>query len=162
MSPIFHCVVLSLQLLDKFLKVHTSSPYLLLCIYRTGQYLNYCYMPYMGVNNSTPAQLCYLLMCMQWNNIMTIYNFQSSDFGPYVTYCKNKPTSDHARAEHEVFFTRRQSELGQKLNIEDLLIAPVQRLPKYQLLIRVSVWVWSMGARIQKKRLGSFSSQGSS
>ena len=76
---------------------------------------------------------------------MTVYHFQSSDFGPYVTYCKNKPTSDHARAEYEAFFTRRQSELGQKLNIEDLLIAPVQRLPKYQLLIRVSAWVWSVG-----------------
>lgn len=63
---------------------------------------------------------------------------QSSEFSVYVTYCKNKPTSDHARSEYEVFFSRRQSELGQKLNIEDLLIAPVQRLPKYQLLIRVS------------------------
>ena len=63
---------------------------------------------------------------------------QSSEFSIYVAYCKNKPVSDHARSEYEVFFSRRQSELGQKLNIEDLLIAPVQRLPKYQLLIRVS------------------------
>lgn len=63
---------------------------------------------------------------------------QSSEFGVYVAYCKNKPASDNARSEYEVFFLRRQSELGQKLNIEDLLIAPVQRLPKYQLLIRVS------------------------
>ena len=63
---------------------------------------------------------------------------QSSEFGIYVAYCKNKPASDNARSEYEVFFSRRQSELGQKLNIEDLLIAPVQRLPKYQLLIRVS------------------------
>ena len=69
---------------------------------------------------------------------MSICIIQSSDFNFYVTYCKNKPVSDHARSEYEVFFLRRQSELGQKLNIEDLLIAPVQRLPKYQLLIRVS------------------------
>lgn len=70
---------------------------------------------------------------------MSIFNImQSSEFSVYVAYCKNKPASDNARSEYEVFFSRRQSELGQKLNIEDLLIAPVQRLPKYQLLIRVS------------------------
>lgn len=40
--------------------------------------------------------------------------------------------------EHEKYFTSQQNRLGQKLNIEDLLIAPVQRLPKYQLLIKVS------------------------
>ena len=70
---------------------------------------------------------------------------QNADFGAYVTYCKNKPTSDNARVDYETFFSRRQSELGQKLSIEDLLITPVQRLPKYQLLIRVSgrdEWVW--------------------
>ena len=56
----------------------------------------------------------------------------------YLSYCKNKPSSDGARVEHDKYFTSRQNELGHKLNIEDLLIAPVQRLPKYQLLIRVS------------------------
>lgn len=55
----------------------------------------------------------------------------------YLPFCKIKPTSDGVRVEHEKYFTCRQNELGQKLNIEDLLIAPVQRLPKYQLLIKV-------------------------
>ena len=55
-----------------------------------------------------------------------------------MQYCKNKPTSDAARAEHESFFRERQAELGQKLSIEDLLIAPVQRFTKYQLLLQVS------------------------
>lgn len=54
-----------------------------------------------------------------------------------MAYCKNKPTSDSVRVEHEKYFTSQQNRLGQKLNIEDLLIAPVQRLPKYQLLIKV-------------------------
>ncbi|XP_064404657.1 kalirin-like [Halichondria panicea] len=54
----------------------------------------------------------------------------------YVAYCKNKPVSDSTRLEYDDFFTSRQLELRQKLNIEDLLIAPVQRLPRYQLLIR--------------------------
>ena len=53
-----------------------------------------------------------------------------------MAYCKNKPVSDSTRLEYDDFFTSRQLELKQKLNIEDLLIAPVQRLPRYQLLIR--------------------------
>ena len=53
-----------------------------------------------------------------------------------MAYCKNKPVSDSTRLEYDDFFTARQTKLGQKLNIEDLLIAPVQRLPRYQLLIR--------------------------
>ena len=53
-----------------------------------------------------------------------------------MAYCKNKPVSDSTRVEYDSFFSQRQSALGQKLNIEDLLIAPVQRLPRYQLLIR--------------------------
>ena len=78
--------------------------------------------------------------------IGTVINFahalppraQNADFGAYVTYCKNKPVSDNARVEYETYFSQRQNELGQKLSIEDLLITPVQRLPKYQLLVRVS------------------------
>ena len=62
---------------------------------------------------------------------------QRTEFKTYLPFCKNKPTSDGVRVEHEKYFTSRQNELGQKLNIEDLLIAPVQRLPKYQLLIKV-------------------------
>ena len=58
-----------------------------------------------------------------------------------MQYCKNKPTSDAARAEHESFFRERQAELGQKLSIEDLLITPVQRFTKYQLLLQVSYTV---------------------
>ena len=55
----------------------------------------------------------------------------------YMQYCKNKPTSDAARAEHESFFRQRQTSLGHKLGIEDLLITPVQRFTKYQLLLQV-------------------------
>ena len=59
----------------------------------------------------------------------------------YIPYCKNKPTSDKTRAEHDKFFLQRQAELGHRLGIDDLLIAPVQRFTKYQLLLRVrSCW----------------------
>lgn len=64
---------------------------------------------------------------------------QRAEFKIYIPYCKNKPTSDKTRIEYDSFFSQRQSELGHKLSIEDLLIAPVQRLPKYQLLIRVGL-----------------------
>ena len=65
-----------------------------------------------------------------------------------MPYCKNKPTSDTARSEHELFFRQRQTALGHKLNIEDLLIAPVQRFTKYQLLLQVYIghllWYFSV------------------
>ena len=69
---------------------------------------------------------------------------QKLEFHVYLSYCKNKPTSDGARAGHENYFTQRRQSLNQKLDIEDLLIAPVQRLPKYQLLIRVGQHVVCM------------------
>ena len=58
----------------------------------------------------------------------------------YIPYCKNKHTSDKTRAEHDKFFLQRQTELGHRLGIDDLLIAPVQRFTKYQLLLKVRVW----------------------
>lgn len=62
---------------------------------------------------------------------------QGSEFNVYLAYCKNKPTSDSVRVDYDKYFTSRQNELGHRLGIEDLLIGPVQRLPKYQLLIKV-------------------------
>ena len=38
---------------------------------------------------------------------------------------------------YDSYFQERQASLGQKLSIEDLLIAPIHRLTKYQLLIKV-------------------------
>lgn len=67
-------------------------------------------------------------------------DLQKTKFSIYMQYCKNKPTSDSARAEHDVFFRQRQTALGHKLNIEDFLIAPVQRFTKYQLLLRVRLF----------------------
>lgn len=55
----------------------------------------------------------------------------------YLPYCKSKPTSDAVRLEYEGYFRAQQLALKQKLSLEDLLIAPVQRFTKYQLLIRV-------------------------
>lgn len=54
----------------------------------------------------------------------------------YVVYCKNKPVSEYIVSEHESYFDELRSKLGQKLQICDLLIKPVQRMMKYQLLLK--------------------------
>lgn len=55
----------------------------------------------------------------------------------YVVYCKNKPMSEHIVSEHiETYFEELRIKLGHKLQICDLLIKPVQRIMKYQLLLR--------------------------
>uniref|UniRef100_A0A671M1Y8 Rho guanine nucleotide exchange factor (GEF) 25b n=1 Tax=Sinocyclocheilus anshuiensis TaxID=1608454 RepID=A0A671M1Y8_9TELE len=51
----------------------------------------------------------------------------------YVVYCQNKPKSEHIVSEYiETYF-----ELGHRLQLNDLLIKPVQRIMKYQLLLKV-------------------------
>ncbi|KAK4310789.1 hypothetical protein Pmani_017672 [Petrolisthes manimaculis] len=54
----------------------------------------------------------------------------------YVKYCQNKPTSEFIVSEHSAFFEELRQKLGHKLQLPDLLIKPVQRLMKYQLLLR--------------------------
>lgn len=55
----------------------------------------------------------------------------------YVVYCKNKPVSEYIVSEYiETYFEDLRIKLGQKLQICDLLIKPVQRIMKYQLLLR--------------------------
>jgi hypothetical protein len=55
----------------------------------------------------------------------------------YVTYCKNKPRSDAVLHDpNKSFFDTVQSQLKDRLNISDYLIRPVQRITKYQLLLR--------------------------
>lgn len=55
----------------------------------------------------------------------------------YVVYCQNKPVSEHIVSEHlEGYFEELRNHLGHKLQICDLLIKPVQRITKYQLLLK--------------------------
>lgn len=54
----------------------------------------------------------------------------------YIVYCKNKPVSEYIVSEHENYFDELRNRLGQKLQICDLLIKPVQRMMKYQLLLK--------------------------
>ncbi|KAK7084957.1 hypothetical protein SK128_027775 [Halocaridina rubra] len=54
----------------------------------------------------------------------------------YVKYCQNKPTSEYIVSEHLAYFEDLRQKCGHKLQLPDLLIKPVQRMMKYQLLLR--------------------------
>ncbi|XP_051925866.1 triple functional domain protein isoform X2 [Hippocampus zosterae] len=55
----------------------------------------------------------------------------------YVVYCQNKPKSEHIVAEYiDTYFEDLKRRLGHRLQITDLLIKPVQRIMKYQLLLK--------------------------
>ncbi|KAB0795880.1 hypothetical protein PPYR_09941 [Photinus pyralis] len=55
----------------------------------------------------------------------------------YVVYCKNKPVSEYIVSEYlETYFEELRIKLGHKLQLCDLLIKPVQRIMKYQLLLK--------------------------
>ncbi|XP_029700567.1 triple functional domain protein isoform X4 [Takifugu rubripes] len=55
----------------------------------------------------------------------------------YVVYCQNKPKSEHIVSEYiDTYFEDMRQQLRHKLQISDLLIKPVQRIMKYQLLLK--------------------------
>uniref|UniRef100_A0A8C9U3R6 non-specific serine/threonine protein kinase n=1 Tax=Scleropages formosus TaxID=113540 RepID=A0A8C9U3R6_SCLFO len=56
----------------------------------------------------------------------------------YIVYCQNKPKSEHIVSEYiDTYFEDLKQRLGHRLQITDLLIKPVQRIMKYQLLLKV-------------------------
>ncbi|XP_045553977.1 LOW QUALITY PROTEIN: kalirin [Salmo salar] len=54
----------------------------------------------------------------------------------YVVYCQNKPRSEFVVAEYETFFEEVQREISCRMSISDFLIKPIQRITKYQLLLK--------------------------
>ncbi|KAJ8260147.1 hypothetical protein GJAV_G00177600 [Gymnothorax javanicus] len=55
----------------------------------------------------------------------------------YVVYCQNKPKSEYIVSEYiETYFEELKQQLGHRLQLNDLLIKPVQRIMKYQLLLK--------------------------
>uniref|UniRef100_A0A674C891 non-specific serine/threonine protein kinase n=1 Tax=Salmo trutta TaxID=8032 RepID=A0A674C891_SALTR len=54
----------------------------------------------------------------------------------YVVYCQNKPKSEFIVAEYDTFFEGLQQEISSRLGISDFLIKPIQRITKYQLLLK--------------------------
>ncbi|KAM9305737.1 kalirin [Gastrophryne carolinensis] len=54
----------------------------------------------------------------------------------YVVYCQNKPRSEYVVAEYDAYFEEVQQEINQRFSISDFLIKPIQRITKYQLLLK--------------------------
>nr|XP_034985161.1 kalirin isoform X7 [Zootoca vivipara] len=54
----------------------------------------------------------------------------------YVVYCQNKPKSEYIVAECGAYFEEVQQEINQRLTLSDFLIKPIQRITKYQLLLK--------------------------
>ncbi|KAJ7999147.1 hypothetical protein DPEC_G00212380 [Dallia pectoralis] len=55
----------------------------------------------------------------------------------YVVYCQNKPKSEHIVSEYiDTYFEELRQQLGHRLQLNDLLIKPIQRIMKYQLLLK--------------------------
>ncbi|XP_053554037.1 kalirin isoform X2 [Bombina bombina] len=54
----------------------------------------------------------------------------------YVIYCQNKPRSEYVVAEYDSYFEEVKQEINQRLTLSDFLIKPIQRITKYQLLLK--------------------------
>ncbi|KAM9802096.1 kalirin isoform 2-T2 [Syngnathus typhle] len=54
----------------------------------------------------------------------------------YVVYCQNKPKSEYIVAANDTFFDGIQQDIESRLTISDYLIKPIQRITKYQLLLK--------------------------
>ncbi|XP_033469025.2 kalirin isoform X2 [Epinephelus lanceolatus] len=54
----------------------------------------------------------------------------------YVVYCQNKPKSEYIVAEYDTYFEGIQQDIQSRLSISDFLIKPIQRITKYQLLLK--------------------------
>uniref|UniRef100_A0A3Q0SN98 Rho guanine nucleotide exchange factor (GEF) 25b n=1 Tax=Amphilophus citrinellus TaxID=61819 RepID=A0A3Q0SN98_AMPCI len=71
------------------------------------------------------------------NDFIMCLALQERRLHMYVVYCQNKPKSEHIVSEYiETYFEELRQQLGHRLQLNDLLIKPVQRIMKYQLLLK--------------------------
>ncbi|XP_023289652.1 LOW QUALITY PROTEIN: triple functional domain protein [Orussus abietinus] len=69
----------------------------------------------------------------------------------YVVYCQNKPVSEYIVSEYiDTYFEDIRQKLGHRLQLCDLLIKPVQRITKYQLLLREALRLTERTQRISE------------
>ncbi|KXJ20410.1 Guanine nucleotide exchange factor DBS [Exaiptasia diaphana] len=67
-----------------------------------------------------------------------VFHEKKDDFELYAVYCKNKPASEQLQQNFTnlPFVKELQSKLGHKLPLTAYLLKPVQRITKYQLLLK--------------------------
>ncbi|XP_038866892.1 rho guanine nucleotide exchange factor 25-like isoform X2 [Salvelinus namaycush] len=79
----------------------------------------------------------------------------------YVVYCQNKPKSEHIVSEYiETYFEELRQQLGHRLQLNDLLIKPVQRIMKYQLLLKDFLKYYTKAGRDTSELEGKITAQG--
>ncbi|KAG2468681.1 ARHGP factor, partial [Polypterus senegalus] len=79
----------------------------------------------------------------------------------YVVYCQNKPKSEHIVSEYiETYFEELKQQLGHRLQLNDLLIKPVQRIMKYQLLLKDFLKYYTKAAEDTTQLEGKITAQG--
>ena len=64
------------------------------------------------------------------------------EFQMYSVYCKNRSQSEaliNESTESQAFFKGIQMNLAHQLSLDSYLLKPVQRITKYQLLLKVSL-----------------------
>ncbi|XP_016956584.1 rho guanine nucleotide exchange factor 25 isoform X3 [Drosophila biarmipes] len=60
----------------------------------------------------------------------------ATKFALYYTYCSNKPLSEYIVSAHYQYFDCIRKKLRHRLDLSNLIIKPVQRITKYELLIK--------------------------
>ncbi|XP_052456553.1 kalirin isoform X1 [Carassius gibelio] len=81
--------------------------------------------------------LCELDKCLQdQDRLAELFIKHERRLHMYVVYCQNKPCSEFVVAEYDAFFEEVQQEVNSRLSISDYLIKPIQRITKYQLLLK--------------------------
>ena len=60
---------------------------------------------------------------------------ERDNFYNYILYALNRPKSEKISTEYLEFFQERQNRVGDKLGLNSFLLQPIQRLPRYRLLL---------------------------
>ncbi|XP_017059670.1 rho guanine nucleotide exchange factor 25 isoform X3 [Drosophila ficusphila] len=74
----------------------------------------------------------------------------ATKFALYYTYCSNKPLSEYIVGVHCQYFDCIRQKLGHRLDLSNLIIKPVQRITKYELLIK-EIIKYTEGAGLYKE-----------
>lgn len=69
------------------------------------------------------------------HNIEYLFHSQKDYFYGYILYAINRFRSDRIFEQNRAFFKQRQNDIEDKLGLNSFLVQPIQRLPKYKLLL---------------------------
>uniref|UniRef100_A0A3Q2EEN0 Kalirin RhoGEF kinase b n=1 Tax=Cyprinodon variegatus TaxID=28743 RepID=A0A3Q2EEN0_CYPVA len=98
--------------------------------------VGHCFVTWVNNQYNSTLTLVALFLNVKVNLCVVLF-VQADKFHMYVTYCRNKPDSSLLIQQHGVgFFEEVQRRHGLANSISSALIKPVQRITKYQLLLK--------------------------